>query len=468
MKQVEKKLSARLILSVLAIGLLGFTDIMLETALNVSFPILMTTFNVTSSTVQWLTSGVILLTSMVVILSPWLKKRFTNRSQFIVATLISIAGVLIDAVSHDFSFTLFGRLLQGIGGGVGMPLMYNVIFEQVPENRRGTMVGLGSLIISFAPAIGPAFGGYLTQNYGWRTVFWVVLPVQIGSLILGGFTIKQVSVVVKEKLDWIGWLLLSTFFVTGIFMIERMSTHGFTNGYSIGLFVIMLGSILTYLWYAKREPSPLLDPQIFKFKTFSFSIAASFVTQTVNLTFNYAIPMALQIVLFQNAQVAGLALLPGALGYAFMAIVSGRLYDRYGAKLPIMIGLSLMMIGTLCMAILPLSVANMTLSFMIVQLGAGFWFGNNMTHAVSHVAVAHQNAGNSIFSATNNYSAAVGIALAAGVLAIFQNQAVDSKAAFVAATRAGTVWMFRLDILLIVIAGSLSLWALRVVKQRAL
>ncbi|WP_312065901.1 MFS transporter, partial [Leuconostoc lactis] len=194
MKRVETKLSARLILSVLAIGLLGFTDIMLETALNVSFPILMTTFNVTSSTVQWLTSGVILLTSMVVILSPWLKKRFTNRSQFIVATLISIAGVLIDAVSHDFSFTLFGRLLQGIGGGVGMPLMYNVIFEQVPENRRGTMVGLGSLIISFAPAIGPAFGGYLTQNYGWRTVFWVVLPVQIGSLILGWFTIKQVSV----------------------------------------------------------------------------------------------------------------------------------------------------------------------------------------------------------------------------------------------------------------------------------
>ncbi|MBU6001331.1 MFS transporter, partial [Lactococcus lactis] len=82
---IDDKLSPRLVLSVLAIGLLGFTDIMLETALNVSFPILMTEFKVTSSTVQWLTSGVILLTSMVVILSPWLKKNFTNRSQFIVA-----------------------------------------------------------------------------------------------------------------------------------------------------------------------------------------------------------------------------------------------------------------------------------------------------------------------------------------------------------------------------------------------
>lgn len=87
---IDDKLSPRLVLSVLAIGLLGFTDIMLETALNVSFPMLMTEFKVTSSTVQWLTSGVILLTSMVVILSPWLKKNFTNRSQFIVATVISI------------------------------------------------------------------------------------------------------------------------------------------------------------------------------------------------------------------------------------------------------------------------------------------------------------------------------------------------------------------------------------------
>ncbi|GMA69477.1 hypothetical protein GCM10025879_07230 [Leuconostoc litchii] len=140
---LDKKLSPRLVLSVLSIGLLGFTDIMLETALNVSFPMLMNEFQITSSTVQWLTSGVILLTSMVVILSPWLKKNFTNRSQFVVATIISIIGVLINAVSGSFEITLFGRLLQGIGGGVGLPLMYNVIFEQVPEKNEGQWLGLG-------------------------------------------------------------------------------------------------------------------------------------------------------------------------------------------------------------------------------------------------------------------------------------------------------------------------------------
>ncbi|MGO0154802.1 MFS transporter [Leuconostoc mesenteroides] len=456
---VDDKLSPRLVLSVLAIGLLGFTDIMLETALNVSFPMLMTEYKVTSSTVQWLTSGVILLTSMVVILSPWLKKNFTNRSQFLVATVISIIGVLIDAVSHTFMITLFGRLLQGIGGGVGLPLMYNVIFEQVPEKKRGTMVGLGALIISFAPAIGPAFGGYLTQNYGWHMVFWVVLPVQIVSLILGWVTIRQVSTIKKEKLDIVGWLLLSLFFVSGIFVIERISTHGLVNPLSLLMTVAMLVGIIGYILYAKKVDNPLLSPEIFKFKVFRFGIAAAFIAQIVNLTFNYAIPMVLQIVLLKNPQVAGLALLPGALSYATMAIISGRLYDRYGARLPITIGVTLMFVGTLLIAFIPINLISLTGGFMVIQIGAGFWFGNNMTYSVSSVPVEFQSSGNSIFSATTNYSAAVGIALAAGIIATFQKHAINVNE-LASSTNSGALWTFRVDIVLILLAAIFSLSAL--------
>lgn len=461
---IDDKLSPRLVLSVLAIGLLGFTDIMLETALNVSFPMLMTEFKVTSSTVQWLTSGVILLTSMVVILSPWLKKNFTNRSQFIVATVISIVGILIDAVSNTFVITLFGRLLQGVGGGVGLPLMYNVIFEQVPEKKRGTMVGLGSLIISFAPAIGPAFGGYLTQNYGWHMVFWVVLPVQIGSLILGWATIKQVSTIKKEKLDIIGWLLLSLFFVSGIFVIERISTHGLVNLLSLLMTLAMFVGIIGYILYAKRVDNPLLSPEIFKFKVFRFGIAAAFVAQIVNLTFNYAIPMVLQIVLLKNPQVAGLTLLPGALSYAMMAIISGRLYDRYSARLPITIGVTLMFVGTLLIAFIPINLISLTGGFMVIQIGAGFWFGNNMTYSVSSVPVEFQSSGNSIFSATTNYSAAVGIALAAGIIATFQKQAINVSE-LASSTHIGALWTFRVDIVLIVLAAILSLSTLGSIRK---
>ena len=175
--------------------------------------------------------------------------------------------------------------------------------------------------------------------------------------------------------------------------------------------------------------------------------------------------MTIQMVLFQNSQVAGLTLLPGALGYALMAIISGRLYDRYGARLPIMIGLVLILIGTMMSAVLPISLYGMLFSFLVIQLGAGFWFGNNMTYAISHVPTDYQSAGNSIFTATNNYSAAVGIALAAGIISIFQKHA-DSADRLITATHLGATWLFRIDVFLIVLAAIFSVRVLTIVNKK--
>ncbi|MBZ1514694.1 MFS transporter, partial [Leuconostoc mesenteroides] len=276
--------------------------------------------------------------------------------------------------------------------------------------------------------------------------------------------ISNFSFLIVEKLDIIGWLLLSLFFVSGIFVIERISTHGLVNLLSLLMTLAMFVGIIGYILYAKRVDNPLLSPEIFKFKVFRFGIAAAFVAQIVNLTFNYAIPMVLQIVLLKNPQVAGLTLLPGALSYAMMAIISGRLYDRYSARLPITIGVTLMFVGTLLIAFIPINLISLTGGFMVIQIGAGFWFGNNMTYSVSSVPVEFQSSGNSIFSATTNYSAAVGIALAAGIIATFQKQAINVRE-LASSTHIGALWTFRVDIVLIVLAAILSLSALGSIRK---
>ncbi|GAO99767.1 MFS transporter [Fructobacillus ficulneus] len=451
----EKVLSPRLILSILAIALLGFTDIMLETALNVSFPTLMDHLNVDSATVQWLTSGVILLTSMVIIMSPWLKVRFSNRSQFMVAGVISLIGIFIDATSNQFGIILFGRLLQGVGAGVGLPLMNNVVFEQVPMNKRGTMIGLASLIVSFSPALGPAFGGFLTAAYGWHMIFLVVLPIQLFALILGWFTIQQIDPLEKAKFDLIGWLLLSAFFVGGLITIDRLATHGLVNVASLLALFAMLAGIIGYYFYARQEEKPLLSPKMFSLPIFRQAVFAAVLIQIVNLTFNYAIPMGLQLVLKEGSSIAGLSLFPGAVGYAIMAVISGNIYDRYGAKVPNVIGLTLISVGMVFMVLAPFAVWSMTLGFVITQLGGGFWFGNNMTNAITKLDRTFHSAGNSIFAAVNNYSAAVGIAFAAAVVTVFQN----GSGTLAHKTLTGIQWTYRLDVLLIIVAVYLS-WSL--------
>ncbi|MDD9138753.1 MFS transporter [Fructobacillus sp. CRL 2054] len=449
----EKTLSPKLILSILSIALIAFTDIMLETALNVSFPVLMKELHVDAATVQWLTSGVILLTSMVIIMSSWLKDRFHNRSQFMAAGIISLVGILIDAVSNQFPMVLLGRLLQGVGAGVGLPLMNNVIFEQVPANRRGTMVGLASLIVSFSPALGPAFGGFLTDAFGWHMVFWVVIPLQLLALGLGWATIQQTVPTKKVKFDLIGWLLLSTFFIGGLITIDRFSADGLWNVPSMIALAAFVFGLLGYYLYARNEKEPLLSPSMFAKPMFRLSVFAAFILQMVNLTFNYAIPMGLQLILHQSSSVAGLVLFPGALGLAFMAVISGNLYDRFGVRLPNNIGLALITSGVAFMAVLPLTVLTATVGFSLMQLGVGFWNGNNMTNAISNMDRKYHNAGNSIFAAVNNYSAAVGIALAASIVSVFQNNASSLSHG----TALGIRWTYIMDLILTIIAAAMSL-----------
>ncbi|MDF7637620.1 MFS transporter [Leuconostocaceae bacterium ESL0958] len=461
---MQKKLSLRLILSILAIALLGFTNIMLETALNVSFPELMSDLNVNSATVQWLTSGVILLTAMVIILSPWLKARFTNRTQFMVAGAISLIGILIDATANQFGLILFGRFLQGIGAGVGLPLMNNVVFEQVPEERRGTMVGLASLIVAFSPALGPAFGGLLTSLFGWHMIFWVVLPIQVFALILGWFTIMQIDEVDKKKpLDWIGWLLLSSFFIGLLMTIDRLSTEGLLNPVSLFFALLTIAGIVGYYFYAKRTTDPLLTPEIFSNKLFRRAVIAATLVQMNNLTYNYAIPMGLQLVLGKDALVAGLSLFPGAVCFALMSILSGNLYDRYGAKLPNTIGIVFLSVGVIWMLVLPFEVWTMTVGFILTQIGGGFWVGSNMTNAISHLQPIHYNAGNSVFATTQNYSASVGIAIAAAIVSVFQQGAQHMGSA----TLTGIEWAYRLALLMMVGAVWLSYLILKSLKREA-
>jgi EmrB/QacA subfamily drug resistance transporter len=458
---MTKQLTPKLLLSILAVGLLSFTDIMLETALNVSFPILMTTFGINASTVHWLTSGVILLTAMVVILSPWLKNNFSYRQLFVFAAVVSMTGIVIDAVSQQFALVLFGRLLQGVGAGIGMPLMYNLIFEQVPDNRRGTMMGMGSLIISFAPALGPAIGGWLSEAYGWQMIFWVVLPVQAFALVLGLLTLVESGEKSHVRLDIVGWLLLSAFFIAGIFVLPSLSDHGLNLQTLFWLAVIVVG-IGGYAWHAPRHDNALLDVSLFRHAPLVAAAIAAVITQVIYLSYIYLVPMALQISVGTSATVAGLAMLPGAFGYAVIAFFSGRLYDLYGAKIPVGTGAMLMISAIGLLNLVPLTQFNLIALNTMLSIGAGFWFGNNMTAVVSALPIPLQSAGSALFTAINNYSAAVGIAVGSAIIAVAQRLV---EAPIAQATQVGAQWLHHANLVGIVLAMSLSWWAVRQVKR---
>ena len=159
----ERRLDARLVVSIVAVGIMSFAGEAVETAMNVAFPALMGEFGVNTATVQWVTAGYLLVLSAIMPVSSFLNRRFRARTLFLAAMLTFLAGTIMSAAALHFALLIGGRILQGIGTGVALPLMFNIVLQQVPHERMGTMMGLATLITAIAPAVGPSLGGFLRR-----------------------------------------------------------------------------------------------------------------------------------------------------------------------------------------------------------------------------------------------------------------------------------------------------------------
>lgn len=217
MSDSERKLDAKLILSVIATGIMSFAGVVVETAMNITFPTLMSEFNVGTGTVQWITTGYLLILSIIIPASSWLKRRFKTRTLFTAALTLFLLGTIIDAIAPTFAILLAGRLIQGIGTGIALPLMFNIVLEQAPYDKMGMMMGIGALITALAPAVGPSLGGMLVNAFGWRMIFIVLIPVLLIALFCGTFSIRQVSPTEKIPFQIPDYILLAAGFICFIF-----------------------------------------------------------------------------------------------------------------------------------------------------------------------------------------------------------------------------------------------------------
>lgn len=228
-KETNDQIPSRVLGAIVATGLMSFCGVIVETSMNVAFPHLMRQFGVTTNVVQWMTSIYLLIVAIVVPLSAILKAKFKTRSLFLTAITLFIIGVLIDACAPVFPILLVGRAIQGIGTGISLPLMFNIIMEQVPQSKIGMMMGFGNLITGVAPAIGPTLGGIITTSLGWRWIFIILIPFLIVSLGLGTWGIQQKSKLRNVPIDLLSCLLIALMFTGLVYGFSNLSDQAFLS-----------------------------------------------------------------------------------------------------------------------------------------------------------------------------------------------------------------------------------------------
>lgn len=427
---MTKKVDLKLILAIVATGLLSFCGVIVETAMNITFPVLMRQFNIDTATVQWMTTAYLLVVSMIVPISSFLKRRFRTRTLFVTANLLFIAGLVIDAIAGNFSMLVLGRIIQGLGTGIALPLMFNIILDWTPDQQRGTLMGIGTLITAIAPALGPTFGGLVVSSLGWHWIFILLLPLLVVSLLLGLFSIRQASPTVKAGFDVAGWLAIVVVFVGFTMAFSHLQQLGTQPWLVIGWLVLGLIGLAAFIWFTRRSKQPLIKLTIFKTRSFDWHLLGLFLIQINALGLAFILPNYIQLVNGKSALLAGLFVLPGAAIGAIFAPLGGRILDSFGAAKPILTGSTILALAMALFTVfgLHLTGALILVLYIIFMVGIGLTMGNTMTSGLSQLNVKQQADGNAVFNTLQQFAGATGTSIVSAVITLVQTQTSGSNA----------------------------------------
>ncbi|MCT3599966.1 DHA2 family efflux MFS transporter permease subunit [Lactobacillus amylovorus] len=452
MVKSSDKIPAKVFAAIVATDLMSFCGVIVETSMNIAFPTLMREFGVSTNVVSWMTSIYLLAISIIVPISAILKSSYETKNLFLTANVLFLLGLIVDAIAPSFVFLLLGRVIQGIATGIALPLMFNIILEQVPKSKIGTMMGVGNLITGAAPALGPTFGGIVINSLGWRWVFYLLIPFIIISLLLGLWGIQQKSELVKQKIDVPGFLLIAIFFSGAIYGFSNLSSGNILEIVLPLIFVVIAAILLVRR--TKSLEHPLLKLDLLKNKYFAATVLGFFLIQMISLGNAFLLPNYIQLTNNSTAMTAGLLVLPaGAVG-AIMGPIGGNLLDKHGARNVTLAGVYLMISELAIFAIFSRNMSNIfiMLVYILYMGGMGMILGNVMTYALSRIDKKWVTQGNAILSTVQQFAGAVGTSVTSAIVAVSQN-AFHSKAGM--PTAIGTQHAF---IFLLIVA--IIIWAL--------
>lgn len=323
-----------------------------ETTMSVAVPQIMDDLRISPSEGQWLTTGFALTMAVVIPVTGFLLQRVNTRPVFITAMSLFTAGTLLAAIAPGFGALIAGRVVQATGTAIMMPLLMTTVLTLVPMSDRGRIMGRISIVMSVAPAIGPAVSGLILELVGsWRGLFWVMLPISAAMLVIGIARVPNVSEPRRVPLDVLS-VVLSAFAFSGlVFGLSNLGLAAEGKAMVPSWIPLSIGAAMLalFIWrqiVLQRDDAAFLDLRVFRART--FAIAVGFLVILMGVLFGVVIllPIYLERGLGVDVLTIGLTLLPGGLVMGLLGPIVGRVYDKVGPR-PLVIPGSIAMSGAI-------------------------------------------------------------------------------------------------------------------------
>lgn len=340
--------------------------------------------NISLNTAQWLTTGYVMMIGVITPLSATLYHKMTNRHYYLSTIGIFIIGTLIGCVAHNFLSLLAARFIQAVASGLLISFQMTTLVSLYPPEKRGTMMGLASLIVAFGPAIGPTLGGFILTKLNWHYFFIIFLPIMLALWVIGFFVFPNFSQPKPVKIE-VYSLLLSLFGVgLTMFGISSISTQTV-----IGSLALVIGLILIVIFIRRQlgMKEPFLKIQLFKYRSFWLLTVVSVLTFMILIGTEQMLALFVEQVSHVSSMQSGMILLPGAVLNAVCASFAGRIYDKFGPKYLVLIGFAIMILAAVPFTMLTAQTPIwwITLCYALRMIGNALVFSATMSESFLQV-----------------------------------------------------------------------------------
>lgn len=415
-----KKYNTKIIMFTLLLG--SFIALFNETILNIAFPKLMMEMNVGATTVQWLTTGYVLVIAILMPVTAFLMNTYTTKKLFMAAITLFLIGTVCAFFSASFPLLLISRIIQALGTSMLIPILMNTALIINPPEKRGAVMGACVCVISLGPAFGPTFSGILLQYFSWHILFLILIPVLVLCLILGNIFLENVNTITKPKIDYLSILLSAIGIGCIIYSISSISN---TN-IAVILAIFIIGIISTAL-FCRRQSSleqPMLQIKSFKHPVFTRSVILIVIVQMLQFSMNIVLPMVFENGFKASTLITGIILLPATLLYSFLSPVSGKLYDNIGGKIIIPCGVLLACISIFILSTITKSnsILAAIILYCLICVGTSMTASNTQTTALNQLPGKFRADGIAIINTLMQIAGCLGSAIFLGIMSSYENK----------------------------------------------
>lgn len=425
-----------------------FMIILDSTVVNIAFQTLRREFGATLADAQWVLSIYVLSLGVTTPVSGYLADRFGIKRIYLLGLAIFVIGSLLCGLAQSLGWLIVARALQGFGGGISQPLGPAQLYRAFPPKEQGTALGFFGIALVFAPALGPILGGWLVDANLWRLIFFINIPIGIVGVILGSRFLVDHQAERKPAFDPLGLITAVVGFGSVLYAASIAEANGWTGSTTLMYFGIGAAALIAHgiieLYFVK---DPMTHLRLFASPIFLNAALVGYVATVALFGAEFLMPVYLQAFRGRTALEAGFILLAVAVTSGIATPIAGRIYDKIGPRMNLIVGFGILCINTWQLSRIEAGTPINYIIFLLALRGlaVGLTLQTSFVAALSSVPLGVLPRGSSLLNSTRFVVQAVSVAALATIFSSSisadiraqQDQIQDEQATASASTRFG-------------------------------